>query len=322
MKRFLIKVCFFLLLCVMVDYAIAFALKQFRPLDYKAFIESKSKFFKKQKSYDVVFIGNSQISDAAQIPFFEQRTGLKAFNIGIYHSSPFDNYFVLKKMIQKEIIPQYIVISTNPEIFYKTVAPSQYIPSILDDRMINIQMNRAAEIPFNGLCLLKYQNERYLTASVMRKITRKPYIPARIVEGEHNGYLEFYNQIEDLEWGAINIHDTRTIKTQQVEYLHRTIELAQKHQIQVILSHMPFWKEKQIAYEKNKEKFQEFNKIIQETKKKYRLKIFNESYHEMDDLFEQRDFQSPEHLNGYGAKKWTERFSEWFIHSSSDLRRN
>lgn len=316
MKRFLTKVGVFLMICVLVDYAIAFALKQFRPFDYQAFIEAKSKFFKTRENYDVVFIGNSQISDAANIQVFEEATRLKAYNLGIYHSSPFDNYFVLKKMIQKGIIPKYIIISTNPEIFYKTVAPSQYIPSILDDRIMNIQMHRAAERPFNGLCLLKFQNERYLTASVMRKISRQPYVPARIVESEYHGYLEFYNQIDGLEWKEIHIQDIRSIKTQQIEYLHRTIKLAQSHQIKVILAHMPYWKEKQIAYEKQDAKFQEFNKIIQETKEQYRLDIFNESYHEMDDLLEKSDFQSPEHLNGYGAKKWTEKFSEWFIHSA------
>ena len=115
MKRFLVRFFFFVLIFVVLDRSFGLVLQSQRPIDYRLFIESKLAFFNSTKSTDVLIIGDSHIADALDPRTIEKNTKLQAFNLGIYHSSPFENYFVTKAALDhfKEK-PKIIVLGTNP----------------------------------------------------------------------------------------------------------------------------------------------------------------------------------------------------------------
>src|SRR5689334_5487929 len=99
MKSFLGRILVFGLILVVADQSLGFLLKANRPVDYKLFIDEKKKFFEDDKQYDVLIIGDSHTADAFDPRIIEAKTGLTAFNLGVYHATPYENYFMLKSAL-------------------------------------------------------------------------------------------------------------------------------------------------------------------------------------------------------------------------------
>src|SRR5689334_14695449 len=100
MKRFVITTAIFLSVLVVGDRLVSMLLQLYRPIDYKQFIDAKRSLFDSDRSYDVLLIGDSHIADAVDPRCLDSICGLSAFNLGIYHATPFENYYVLKAALE------------------------------------------------------------------------------------------------------------------------------------------------------------------------------------------------------------------------------
>jgi hypothetical protein len=310
MKVFIGKIIILISIFILFDFAIANLIKRIRPVDYGAFVESRIDFLEDEKDYDAILIGDSHVADAIDTRILEEKCGISAYNLGIYHATPFDNYFFLKKILSNGKKPKYLILGTNPEMFYKKPQPSKYLYSIVDDLSLNIEMNRYSEGKFDTYSLIKSGNEKYLVPTIFKKITGEKYVPTREVTSVYNGFLKFSNQTKDLNWDSFKIKDKK-IYSGQIMYFCKLIELGILNNMQIVIVNPPIWKSKSDAFEDTRY-FLAFNKVLEMVSEKYKLKIYNKSTRDLDANLVKEDFLNLDHLNYTGAVKTTNSFASWY----------
>ena len=292
------------------DVVIANLIKNIRPVDYGAFVESRIQYLKSEKNYDLIMIGDSHLADAIDTRILEEKCQISAYNLAIYHATPFDNYFFLKKVLDSGKKPKYLVLGTNPEMFYKKAMPSKYLYSIVDDRCLNIEMNMRGQGNFDAYALMKSGNEKYLVPTLFKKISGETYKPTRKVKAVYNGFLEFTNQTENLDWDHFSVKGKK-LQSEQIRYFCKLIELAVNNNMQVVIANPPIWKNKSNAFE-NTTYFLAFKRTLELVSEKYKLPIYNQSNREMDPVLVKKDFLNLDHLNYSGAQKTTSNFAQWY----------
>lgn len=313
MLKFFYKLLIFVFLLILADYFVALFLSYNRPIDYKCFVDSRKEFFEQHKKVDVLFIGDSHIADALDVKIVEEECKLSAYNLGIYHASPYDNYFLLKKIISEKLKPKVLVFGTNPDMLTREVNPSKYMPIILNDFLLKVEMSYRSEEKFDPYLFIKSQNEKYLFDRLIKNLLGEKYIPTRNVSGVYNGYLNFSNQSKGIDWTCAQKQiKEKTEKTTQKEYLDKLIQLAQDNDIKVVFINPPIWKCRLEVLNEKSESFKRFNNEIKVVKSKYKLNVFNEENNSLDSILLQEDFLNLDHLNSNGAKKNTEAFCNWY----------
>ena len=88
----------------------------------------------------MLVIGSSCIADALDPRSIERNIKLKTYNLGIYHSFPFQNYYVTKcrKAPSK---PSIIVLGANPAMFEREMSKGKYTPLILKTKSFELISN-------------------------------------------------------------------------------------------------------------------------------------------------------------------------------------
>jgi hypothetical protein len=311
MKKFLLKIILVVSIFILIDKVFGYILEYNRPTDYNLFLNSKLEFFKNTKPIDVLIIGDSHIADALDPRIIESHTNLKTFNLGIYHTSPFQNYYITKAALESlESKPKFIVLGTNPNMFEIELSKGKYPPLILPT-MKSLELVKNSKEGFDASFFLSIVQEKYLFKSVLNNLLRKPSPPTRIIENVYNGHLKFFNQMPAAQWtNFVTIKESK-LKKEQVEYFSKTIELALQYDIAVIIAHPPLYKENLIALS-GTDSYKDFNYEINKLIKKYHLKTYyNYSYKDDTLLFHKQDFLNSTHLNHNGSLKFTNGFSDF-----------
>lgn len=313
MKKYLIKIVIFVVVLIALDRGTFYFLQTQRPSDYKLFLDSKKAFFKKQYEVDCLIIGDSHIADAMDVRTLEKQCRIKGYNLGVYHSTPFEYYYLTKAAISHlDKKPSTVIIGTNPVMFEKPLSKGKYTPIILGYNR-GLIFNSKEGIDHNTIS--KTYQERYLFKHVYKKIMGHTYIPTRKVVSVYKGHLEFYNQIKSTEWKTFRSDVRgRGFKKAQVDYFYKTIDFLLKQGIKVVIVNSPIWWLQLGVIEKTRS-FSKFTQILQETKNKFKIEIFNPNHHLLKHELGQSDFLNTQHLNYKGSKKFTKAFCNYFCKS-------
>ena len=323
MRSFLIKVSIFLAIMFAADFLVGKLLQAFRPIDYKVFIDSKKAFFEKEQDIDLLVIGDSHIADALDPRIIREQNHLNSFNLAIYAASPYENYYVLKSALEHlKKKPKILVLGTNPVMFTRPRTVGRYTSLIVDGFEHKWHLNYDAKKSINASFFFSTLQEHYLFSSMFKNLTGAKYTPTREVTDIDNGYLESVTQMPNIQWAnfkpleknasmsaAINNTIAEDFKT-QVEYFDRMIKLALANNIQVLLVNPPIW-EKQLQRDMGESDFQDFAMVLKNASARYRLPVFNEDFQLFNQSLQQSDYLNTEHLNYYGAKKFTLSLSTW-----------
>ncbi len=314
MKKFILRLIVFVAVFVFLDRGFGYLLQNQRPIDYKLFLDSKKEFFKTDKNIDMLIIGDSHIADALDPRIIESNTSFKAYNLGIYHSSPFENYYVTKAALKKlKKKPKVIVLGTNPIMFERNLSKGKYTPLILP---YCFELVYNSQEGFDVNFFLRTFQERYLFKSILNKLTKKAYKPTRIIEDVYNGHLKFFNQIPDTKWHDFEKTKNSKLNMKQLEYFSKTIELALRNDIDVIIVHPPIWQQQLDAISSTKS-YNDFRVKMNELTNKYKVKTYynylnNEIFNDTLN-FQMKDFLNTQHLNYSGSQKFTKGFSDFLI---------
>jgi hypothetical protein len=312
MKKFLFQSLLFLGLLFILDALISTILQQFRPIDYKLFIDSKKDFFNSATQADILLIGDSHIADAVDPRIVEKYTGLKTYNLGIYHATPLETYFTLRAAFDHlETKPKLIVIGANPDMFVKPMTSGKYTPLIINDPILRWNLHFESTNPFELENFFSTVKESYLFSSLVNSLTGKKYKPTREIKAVYNGYLESRNQIAGTEWSNFKSEPYKAVYSEQVEYFKKTIELASSHHVRVLLINTPIWFEKIDADKANDSTFEDFQSILKKTSIENELPFLNPDFDLMQDQLSQPDFLNTDHLNYFGAQKFSKDLSLW-----------
>lgn len=315
MKKFLIRVFFFVLIFVVLDRSFGLILQSQRPTDYRQFIESKLAFFENTRSTDVLIIGDSHIADALDPRTIEDNLSLETFNLGIYHSSPIENYFVTKAALEHlEKKPKVIVLGTNPVMFERELSKGKYSPLILPTNY-SLELTYYSKEGFDASFFFSTIREKYLIKPMINNLLGKKYSPTRKITNVHHGHSMFYNQVEDAEWNNFEKPKKKKVYKEQIEYFKKTIQLAIKNDIQVIIVHSPIWKKEMEVLVQSKP-YKSFEKTIREMEEKFNLLVFDGGAEWSSNAFQQKDFLNSQHLNYYGSKKFTNEFCEFLTNNN------
>ena len=309
MKKFLIRICVFLLLFFVFDNIIYFLLQTQRPLDYKIFIDSKTSFFYNQYKTDLLIIGDSHIADALDTRVIEEETDLSAYNLGIYSSSPFENYFTTKSALEHmDSPPKIVVLGTNPIMFQRDLNKGSFTPIILKSNFeLFLNSNNGVDFSF----FIKTYREKKLLKHIVKNLLGYKYIPTRIIEDSYNGHLKFYNQMNNINWDNADLNKySNSINKNQIKYFKKTIELLLEYDIDVIIVNPPIYSKEFTQLSKNIN-YIKFKKTIDSIKKNYQLNVFSPEGNLLFNELLQNDFLNKQHLNYNGSIKFSNDFSDF-----------
>lgn len=311
MRQFLIQLLIFFTILFVADRIMGMILSANRPGDYASFLDAKIDFFKGNFDVDMLIIGDSHVADALDTRTIDERLNLSSFNLGIYHTSPFENYYVTKAALQDlPTQPRFIVLGTNPSMFERPLYVSKYTPLILPLASKSALIFKSEE-GFNANFFSQTLQERYLFSALRNRISGKPYQPTREVETVYSGHLKFFNQLMDADWSAVPDRYTGVFNHEQVAYFAKTIEMAQKAGVKVIIAHPPIWRNKMEAIRDTKS-YIKFEQTIAAVVSKYKLSEYHTSAIDTSG-FVQQDFLDPQHLNYQGSEKYTEQFYNFLV---------
>jgi len=309
MKKFLIRICVFLLIFFVFDSVIYLLLQTQRPLDYKIFIDSKTSFFYNQYKTDLLIIGDSHIADALDTRVIEEETDFSAYNLGIYSSSPFENYFTTKSAIEHmDSPPKIVVLGTNPIMFQRDLDKGSFTPIILKSNFeLFLNSNNGVDFSF----FIKTYREKKLLKHIVKNLLGYKYIPTRIIEDTYNGHLKFYNQMNNINWDNADLNKySNSINKNQIKYFKKTIEFLLEYNIDVIIVNPPIYSKEFTQLSKNIN-YVNFKKTIDSIKKKYQLNVFNPEGNLLFNELLQNDFLNKQHLNYNGSIKFSNDFSDF-----------
>lgn len=309
MKKFLIRICVFLLIFFIFDNIIYFFLQTQRPLDYKIFIDSKTSFFYNQYKTDLLIIGDSHIADALDTRVIEEETDLSVYNLGVYSSSPFENYFTTKSALEHmDSPPKIVVLGTNPIMFQRDLNKGSFTPIILKSNFeLFFNSNNGVDFSF----FIKTYREKKLLKHIVKKLLGYKYIPTRIIEDSYNGHLKFYNQMNNINWDNADLNKySNSINKNQIKYFKKTIELLLEYDIDVIIVNPPIYSKEFTPLSKNIN-YIKFKKTIDSVKNIYQLNVFNPEGNLLFKELLQNDFLNKQHLNYNGSIKFSNDFSDF-----------
>lgn len=311
MRRFITKIVFFVLIFWMGDLLLVRLLEYFRPIDYKQFIDAKREFYSSNKYYDLIVIGDSHISDALDTRIIDSRLGLSSFNLGVYHSSPYEWYALLASCLRQESgPPKYIVIGTNPDMFFRKQTIGKYTPVIMNDLLTEYSLYRKSDDGLDPSFFIETIKQSYLFSALWHSVTGVTYKPTRVVASVYSGYLETINN-NGLNKSSNLTLLNKQIVPEQIKYFELILSISKKYDIKVVVVNSSMWKELQLA-RNNDESFLTTQRVVREICDAYGVEVFNDDYSFGADELSQDDFLDSQHLNARGAGKFTSEFCRWF----------
>lgn len=300
MKKFVTKSLLLLFALICFDKLLHYVLASYRPSDYKEFIDSKASFFESEDKFDLLIIGDSHSADALDTRIIDNSLKVNSFNLSIYHSSPYDQYWLVKSILDQKKLPKKIIIGTNPIMFSKPLGLSRYLPIILKDKLYSLILQG---LPLNKNFILSSLQEKYLMSHIVKQLKGIEYVPTRNITNTYHGFLEFNNQM-NLSHNNQKTTFEANQRKEQIEYLSKTIELLLKNDCQVYLLNPPIWDTQSNALRSQK-KFTLFYQEIDKLSKEKGIDMYNFIEDNSPPSLTARDFLNPEHLNASGASKFT-----------------
>jgi hypothetical protein len=306
MRKFILEILIFIIGILFLDMILGYLLSSQRPSDYDLFLKSKQEYFKKPRNYDILIIGDSHIADAIDPRTIRNELSLNAYNLGIYHASPYENYYLTKAALENtKSIPNILVLGTNPVMFERELSKGKYTPLIIPYRY-HLELAYHSHEGLDITLVSRTIREKYLFRSILNNLLGRDYQPTRVVQDVYNGHLKFFNQINELNWINEEVNSMK-INQDQVNYFIKTIELAQGYGIPVIIVHSPIWNE-QMDILHESESYSKFSEIINTLAYNYSLQVFTLGDNELSAL-EKKDFLNAQHLNYSGSQEFTTRFT-------------
>lgn len=243
---------------------------------------------------------------------------MKSYNLGIYHASPYENYYVTKAaLFHLRNNPKLVILGTNPVMFERPVSQGRYTPLILGQNFslifyrIGLILNSQEGI--NQSTFLKSVQEKYLFTHVLNtRILGKTYQPTREIRSVYNGHLEFYNQLPSQWSGFERIVRDSSINEKQVQYFEQTIKLLLSKNIEVLVVNPPIWFLELDAIRES-QSFLMFEETIDHFKEHYVLVVYNESHDFLRNQLEIEDFLNTQHLNYKGSVKFTDQLCKYLL---------
>jgi hypothetical protein len=311
MKRFLIQSVLFISIFCLLDWCISRALKASRPVDYRQFVEAKQEFFDRPANVDFLIVGDSHIADALDPSIIKQKIGLSAFNLGVYHASPYEWYYLSVGALRNcQIMPKHLIVGTNPDMFKRDVTVGKYTPLIVNDFQTQLELYLNSPTGLDKSFFFQTLREDYLFNSLFSQLKGKKYIPTRVVKSISNGYLETTNQMPNVKWDGkeTNSYEDKKINNDQIRYFIQLIEFAESKNVKVLVVNSPIWSSN-IQTRSEHDDFKKTKELIDSISMSQGIPVFNSDYLI---ALKQSDFLNTDHLNGYGAKKFSAEFCKWY----------
>ncbi len=306
MKKYLIKALVFIVGLFCLDRMAFTVLQSQRPSDYAAFLDAKRTFFRKQGRYDMLIFGDSHVADAID-PRTLRLYGMEAYNLGVYHASPYEIYHLAASALRRmKVMPKYVVLGTNPIMFMRKLRIGKYTPLIIRDDFIDYSSLVINSEDGHSIRTLFYSaQEKYLLQYMLKKVIGIKYHPTREIQSINNGHLEFYNQMPGVSWdGGAEEADLSRANPLQIEFFVKTIDFLQNHNIKVLVVNLPLWQEREKKL-RGTGGLGEFEQILSRICKEKGVYLVNPNHELATGVLKKEDYLNAEHLNYKGAVKFS-----------------
>ena len=231
-----LKLLLFVGLLLVIDNWINAQIQVAVPEDYKFAIEAKSSYDPSEK-YDILIVGDSHVADALVPSIIEEETGLKAFNIAVYRSTPYENYYLLRDVLARGHTPKIVVLGTNPRMFVKEVTSGLYTPLFIENLLIKLDLLKASFDSSNIGLFTKTGSNQYLVIPYLKLSLgiQNEMKLFRHVESIDNGYLVNQKCTARSELGhpmfPISVYQREEILPEQVDHFERMIQLLEDQNV-------------------------------------------------------------------------------------------
>ncbi len=308
MKKLLLKILLIFVLVYSADYSFSKLLDYGMPADYRAFINSKKQY----SEPDILVIGDSFIADAVIPSVIKQKTGMECFNFGVYHSSPVEQYFLLKDILARTNNKiKKVIIGLNPGMFSRELNVGEYSLEFIKNPVYKLSLILSTNS--GNFSILSFSGHKiYLMKSLIAKVFNKqePELK-RNIEKTENGYLKnikHYSKPEELGnyWKESY---TTPVNNKQVQYFIDMIKLLKEKNIEVIIVKTPVHNNVYNKISKTKV-FRNFHFIIDKITDVLKIKQYG-TFEIHNNEYNDTDFLDGQHLCYTGAYKYSNKLGSF-----------
>lgn len=257
---------------------------KYAPASFGGYSFTRFQELNELESADLLFLGSSQTYRGFNTSFFDEKLGVKSFNMGSSAQTHLQTEALLKTYLKK-LKPKLVVYEVYPEIFN-----NEGLESTLD-LIANAQNNNySLNLVFKQNKWLSYNTYLYaLYDQRIKKSTYKENNEHSIGKYIKGGYVEKEGNYKRKEFKE----KSWNYKSKQLEAFQRNVELLKKNGIEYILVWAPLTATYYNAYDNN----DEHEKLIASYGDFYNFNV-------LIDLEENVDFLDKNHLNKNGVRKF------------------
>lgn len=312
MKRLLFKSGAFIFLFFVLNSFIGVFLEKPKDIQiakkkYDSYWRWKEFYDQPERSLDLVFLGSSHSFESFDPRIFDEVLGIKSFNMGSPSQSPVTSYFVLREVLETQK-PKVIVYEVYWNSFLSDDSSADaghnidYMRSFKNRRDMFMEAFTAQGMLNHILSSLRYRGNfrdavlnlfgQDITSQKDFTYESKGYVSSQGVVSK--GFLYNGNPFKDY------VFDRKMVKTKQVNYLERIIQLCRSKGIIVMFVTSPL-PPASLGMMKNYAHIHGFfNEIAQSHQIEY---LDYNVMHNDKDLFTDHDFKDCDHLNVKGVLK-------------------
>lgn len=230
MKKFILKTCIFLTICIILDIIIGIG-TDFLHKSSKGGIIKKDEYIKDKLHADIVIIGSSRAAHHYVSNLLADSLGCTVYNTGIDGKGIIMNYGVLLE-ITNRYIPKTIIYELTPIL--------DYLKRDNEKDLINLKHAYGIR-GIDSIFWDVNHNERIKMISRSYRINS--LLPAIIscnifTENDTlNGYVPLWNRLEGKR--SNKVFDTESLDTLKLKYLQKFINLCRKDSINLIFAISP-----------------------------------------------------------------------------------
>lgn len=303
MKRLIIYIVLFVVLLFAIRELIYIGIRK----NQAGLYDKYHTLFLKQNEYNVLFMGSSRAEMHFNTKLFDSITGMNSFNIGVTGATPRIAYHVLKSYCEKSKAPQFLIFDVDYHFLKFGVDTIRHFPryfAFLENKTLlhgfNSIDSRFKSFKYNPMYSLPYSNIRLLAASLHGWLS----IPAVDDNSYFKGFTNVINR-DTITSDSLNPYYAWIHPTERV-YIDSIMDFAKSNKVKLVFTSSPMYKNVKYAMLNRQ---QVINNLAYLTQLK-RVPFFDFSYRPYSERMGY--FVDYYHMNGAGAKVFTEEFALFF----------
>ncbi|RDV37404.1 hypothetical protein DV096_12895 [Bradymonadaceae bacterium TMQ3] len=253
-----------------------------------------------QEAIDLLVLGSSRAKHHVDTEWLREAKSIRTYNLGMNGRGAYNAYLTLGLLLEKGPKPRAVLLQVEPRDLrgIRFERTKYFHPSIRKSQFLRETLPEYGDWMHVKLISRVYRHNNRVFSTVMRGIF------ARGVSEANSGFVALNRKYHDVDvegWG----YDHSSIDTRSIDVYRATLDLLAEHEIPVVIFEGPEFRNSTDGWDQLFR--EEMGKLISNYSNA-RFEAWDEST--FSELDEQGLYVDPLHLNGEGARLFTQKIAE------------